>query len=99
MVVIENNFRSKYRSLIKRVRTEKIRVVRLRAGVFYVARKAEGHGEYVVTVRETRTGIFATCRKLYGGSCPAFGCCTHIAAWHERAVKDGRREMRKERAA
>lgn len=97
MTLIDHTFRSKYRSLVQNVRTEKIRVVKLRAGLFYVARQAKGHGEYIVTVRQTKTGIFATCRTIYGAACPSFGCCTHICAWHERAVADGRRELKKER--
>lgn len=99
MILIDNNFRSKYRSLIKHVRTEKIRVVKLEPGVFYVARKSKGHGQYIVTVKETKTGIFATCRRLYGGPCAAFGCCTHICAAVLRMFADGRREQRKESRA
>lgn len=97
MVLIDAKFRNTYRSLVQNARSEKIRVVRLRRGLFYIARKAAGHGEYLVSVKETKTGIFATCRQLYGAACPSFGCCTHIAAWHERAVADGLREMKKER--
>lgn len=99
MVLIDNNFRKRYASLVKRARVEKIRVVRLEPGLFFVARKAKGHNKYIVTVKETHTGIFATCRQVYGAACPSFGCCTHIAAWHERAVADGRRELKKEQAA
>lgn len=99
VTLIDSQFRSKYRSLIQNVRTEKIRVVRLEPGLFFVARKAAGHGKYIVTVKETKTGIFATCRTVEGRNCPSFGCCTHVAAWHERAVADGLRELRREQAA
>lgn len=101
VTLINSQFRTKYRSLVRKARTEKIRVVRLDPGIYFVARKCNEHphGKYIVTVKETKSGMFATCRQINGASCPSFGCCSHIAAWHERAVAEGHRELRREQSA
>lgn len=96
MVRIENNFRDKYRSLVRRVREEKIRVVRLEGDLWYVARRASGHGRYIVSIEQTKSGTFATCRQINGASCPSFGCCVHIVSAVEAGIRDGRRKLKKE---
>lgn len=96
MVRIENNFRTKYRSLCKKVREEKIRTVRLEPDLFYVARRASGHGRYIVSIEQTKSGTFATCRQTNGHSCPSFGACVHICAAVQSGIRDGRRKLKKE---
>lgn len=96
MVRISNDFRTKYRSLLKKVREEKIRTVRLEPDLFYVARRAPNHGRYVVSIEQTKTGTFATCRRVLGGACPSFGACVHIASAVESAIRDGRRKLKNE---
>lgn len=98
MVRIENNFRDKYRSLARRVREEKIRVVRLEGDLWYVSRRSPGHGRYIVSIEQTKSGTFATCRQTNGASCPSFGCCVHIAACVERAIQHGRKLKTQEAA-
>lgn len=96
MILIDNTFRRKHRDAVRLARKEPFTVKHLDQGLYFVCRKAEGHGKYIVTIQVTKSGIFTTCRRVYGGSCPSFGCCAHIAAWHERAVANGRRLQRKE---
>jgi hypothetical protein len=98
MVLFDSNFRLKYRSLIKMARQEKIRCVRLENGLYYVARRAKGHGRYIVQVDQTKTGLFATCRTIRGANCPSFGGCVHLATVFERMVAEGLRIGRREAA-
>lgn len=99
MVLLNSQFRTKWRALIRNARAEKIRVVKLDPGLYYVARRAKGHGRYLVSVQETSSGIFANCRQIYGASCQSYGCCTHVAAVFERMVNDGQRALKGQRAA
>lgn len=97
MVIFDNNFRSKYVAAVKKSRAEKIRVVRLESGLFYVTR-GEGHGRYIVTVEDTKRGFEATCKTTRGSSCPSYGCCVHLAATFEYLIADGQRKLNKENA-
>lgn len=98
MIEISNNFRSRYRSAVRKARAERIRCVKLEEGLFYVARRAENHGRYLVFIRETKSGVFATCRNLEGYPCPTTKgtdrCCAHIATAVERGIQDGRKRQR-----
>lgn len=99
MVLFDSRFRRKYRSLVRKARAEKIRVVRLEDGLYYSARREAGHGRYLVFVDSTKTGMFATCRTVRGASCPSYGCCVHTAAVFERMIAEGHKITRRERAA
>jgi hypothetical protein len=99
MVLFDSRFRTKYRSLVKKSRAEKIRCVRLDDGLYFVARKAKGHGRYIVQVDATDSGMFATCRTIRGAACPSFGVCVHLASVFEKMVAEGHRIGRREAAA
>lgn len=99
MVLFNSQFRSKYRSVVKKARAEKIRCVKLLDGLYFVARKSPGHGRYIIQVDATDTGMFATCRTIRGAACPSFGVCVHLVTVYERMVADGFRIGRRERAA
>jgi hypothetical protein len=99
MTLFDSRFRRNNRSLIRKARAERIRCVRLEDGLYYVARKAKGHGRYIVQVDSTDSGMFATCRTIRGAACPAFGVCTHLAVVFERMVAEGHRIGRREQAA
>src|SRR6266849_6269212 len=98
MVLFNSQFRSNYRTLIQNARKERVRCVRLEDGLYYVARRGKGHGRYIVQVDSTDSGMFATCRTIRGGSCPSYGCCTHLAVVFERMVAEGFSIGRKQRA-
>jgi hypothetical protein len=98
MVLFDSKFRTRYRSLVRKARAEKIRVVRLESGLYYVARRESGHGRYIVQVDETKSGIFATCRTIRGAACPSRGCCVHLVTVFEKLIKDGRKIQRREAA-
>lgn len=102
MVEITNSFRQKYPNAVRMARTEKVRCVKLESQLFYVSRRSPGHGRYLVFIRETRSGVFATCRSLEGYPCPTTKgtdrCCVHIAAAVERGIREGRKRERKEAA-
>lgn len=98
MVLFDSNFRAKNREAIKKARSEKIRVVRLEENLYYCARRAKGHGRYLVQLDVTKSGLFANCRTIRGASCPSYGCCTHIAAVYERMVAQVFKTEKKEAA-
>lgn len=98
MVLFDSKFRRKYRKAVKQSRAERIRCVRLRNGLYYVARRASGHGEYLVSVNATNSGMFGTCRTVRGASCPAYGVCVHLATVFERMIAEGHRIGRREAA-
>ncbi len=89
MVLFDSRFRSKYRNVVRKARAEKIRCVRLEQGLFYVARRAANHGQYLVSVVSTNSGMFANCRAIYGAACPSYGVCVHVAVVFERMVAEG----------
>lgn len=101
MVLFDSRFRRKYRDAIRKARGEKIRCVRLRDGLYYVARrdKQKPHGEYIVSVEATKTGMFATCRTIRGAACPSYGVCVHTAKVYETMIAEGHKIERRERAA
>jgi len=92
-------FRSKYRNLVRKARAEKIRCVRLEVNLWYCARRAKGHGQYLVSVDSTDSGHFATCRTIRGAACPSYGRCVHIAKVFEAMVAKGHEIQRNEKAA
>jgi hypothetical protein len=98
MILIDNNFRKTHRRAVQLARADRFTVKHLDQGLYFVARKdkSKPHGQYTVTIKETKSGMFATCRRIYGGSCPHFGCCAHIAAWFIRAVEQGKKLQRRE---
>lgn len=92
MVVIDSSFRTKHASVVRKARTEKIRVVRLESDLYYVSRRAAGHGRYMVKFFNAET-VRATCTSVYDEPCRGSWkdrCCTHIAAAVERGIKLGR---------
>lgn len=84
MVLLDAQFRSKYRSLVSKARREKIRCVELESDLWYAARRARDHGRYLVYLAQTKTGLFSTCRTIKGAACPSYGGCVHQAAVYER---------------
>lgn len=99
MVLFDSKFRRKYRPVVKKARSEKVRCVRLEDGLYYVARREQGHGRYIVQVDQTNSGMFATCRTIRGAACPSYGVCVHLAKTYEAMVAEGFRIGRRERAA
>lgn len=99
MIVFDSKFRTKYRPLIRKARTEKIRCIRLENGLYYVARREAGHGRYIVQVDATQSGMFATCRTIRGAACPSYGGCVHIAKVFEAMVSEGHKIGRKQQEA
>lgn len=97
MILFDSKFRKKNRDAVKKARAEKIRCLKLRNGLYYAARKSSEHGEYLVYVESTDSGMYATCRTIKGGPCPAYGTCVHLATVYERMVAEGFRIERKER--
>lgn len=83
MTLLDSKFRSKNRSLVKMARQEKIRCYQLETDLYYVARRAKGHGQYLVYLNATKSGLFANCRTIRGAACPSFGACVHIAKVNE----------------
>ena len=102
MIVINNNFTRKYRRAVRMARTEKIRVVRLRPDLYYVARVAPGHGEYLVRFFHKSEEVTAVCATIYNEPCPSRKkpdqCCAHVAAAVLRGIKYGKAKQRKEAA-
>jgi hypothetical protein len=98
MIEITQNFRTKYRSSVQKARREKIRVVRLENDLYYVARRASGHGRYLVRFFHKSDSVSAVCATVYNESCKGCWqgrCCTHIAAAVERGIKHGREKRKK----
>ena len=102
MIEITKNFRSKYSSVIRKARTEKIRVVRLEVDLYYVARRAAGHGQYLVRFFHKGNAVTAVCANIFNQACKGtWGqgkCCTHIAAAVERGIQLGRKKERQQAA-
>lgn len=100
MIEIGNNFRKRYASAVKKARAERIRCVYLDPGIWYVARRAPGHGQYLVRFFDTPDPekVTAVCSTIYNQACPSSlgkKACVHIALAHERAIRDGRKKQRK----
>lgn len=87
MVLITPQLKRKFRSLFRAARKEKIRVVFLEPDLVYVARRAKGHGRYLVKMIAVPsiTGghqIQMTCREINGKPCEGYqwkGFCSHLA--------------------
>lgn len=88
MVLITPQLKRKFRSLFRAARKEKIRVVWLEDDLVYVARRAKGHGKYLVkmiAVASISGGhqVRMLCREMNGNSCEGLqwkGFCVHMAA-------------------
>lgn len=96
MIEITNNFRSVYRSAIRKARSERIRCVRLEDDLFYVARREPGHGRYIVRFFHKGQTVSAVCSSIYNEVCRGCWngrCCVHIALAFERSVQDGRKKL------
>lgn len=103
MIVIDNNFRSQYRSAVRKARAERIRTVRLESNLYYVSRREKGHGRYLVKFIEEPNGtVTAECRMINGWKCSGTlkrgSCCLHIASAVLRALEYGRRKNESEAA-
>src|SRR6185295_8696553 len=103
MIEITNSFRTKYASVVRKSRAEKIRVVRLEVDLYYVARRDSGHGQYLVRFFHKGNSVTAVCANIFNQACKGtWGkgkCCTHIAAAVERGIQLGRKKSQQERAA
>lgn len=99
MVIFDNNFRKNYPEAVYKARTEKIRVVKLEDNLYYVARRAAGHGRYLVYLDVASTGtVTATCKTLRGVACPSYGCCAHLAKVFLRLEAEVKKIQRKDAA-
>lgn len=102
MIEIRNNFRSTYRSAVRKSRAEKIRVVRLEPDLIYVSRRNPGHGQYLVRFFHEGETVSAVCETIFNEVCRGTykkRCCVHIAAAYEKAVRHGQLLTRREQAA
>lgn len=113
MIEIVNNIRQIYHGVFKKARKEKIRAVRLSPLLWYAARKAAGHGEYLIrfhAVRQVGGGekVFISCNSVNGERCKGTlrrkehlqePMCVHEAAVIDRSVQYGVRKQRSEKKA
>lgn len=100
MVLFDQKFRSKNRSLIRKARQEKIRCYKLEEDLYFVARREANHGRYLVYLDATKSGVFATCRTIKGAACPSWGKgCVHIAKVYEAMITEMNKRERKSQAA
>lgn len=101
MIAITRNFRSKYPGAVRKWRNERIRVVKLESDLYYVARRAEGHGQYLVRFFHKGKSVSAVCANIFNQACKGtWGegkCCTHIAAAVERGIQLGKKQQRRVR--
>lgn len=102
MIEITSNFRSKYASVLRKARTEKIRCVRLEVDLYYVARRESGHGQYLVRFFHKGNTVSAVCATIFNEGCKGCWqgrCCTHIAAAVLRGIAHGRKRKQESEAA
>ena len=101
MIAITQDIRSRFPSSFRKVRRERIRCVRLEVDLYYVARRADGHGQYLVRFFNKGQDVTAVCGTINNERCKgSFNdrCCVHIAAAVESGIKHGRKR-RETRAA
>ena len=106
LILVTNDIRQKYHGVFKKARQEKITAKRLSAFLWYVARKAAGHGEYLVQFHEVQDQIFVSCNDIHTGErCKGTlrqrrhfqnPMCAHIAQAIDRAAQYGARKQKLE---
>lgn len=100
MIELTPDFRTRYRTAIRRARTERIRVIRLEDNLWYVARREKGHGRYLVRMFHQGEAVSAVCSNIYNQPCESTKkpgvACIHIAAAVEHGIRDGRRRQKRE---
>lgn len=108
MILITNNIRKLYHAAFKKARREKIRAVRLNALLWYAARFAEGHGQYLIrfhVIPEVGGGeqVFVSCNSIDGERCKGTlrrkgmerePMCVHIAEVVDRGIQYGKRKQK-----
>jgi len=105
LVLVTNKVRQIYHAVFKKARHEKITCKRLNPFLWYVARKAEGHGEYLVRFHEAADGqIYVSCNSAHTGErCKGTirqkrhfqnPMCVHEATAIDRSIQYGQRKQR-----
>lgn len=69
LILLTNDVRQVYHGAFKKARHEKITAKRLNPVLWYVARKAAGHGEYLVRFHEVGDQVFVSCKSVDGERC------------------------------
>lgn len=89
MILVTPQIKQKYPKAFSAARKERFRVVWLRDDLIYCARKAKGHGDYLVRVFAVPSvngghQVKLQCKSINGEACDGVywgkGCCAHIAA-------------------
>jgi hypothetical protein len=102
MIPITSDIRNRFPSAFRKARVERIRCVRLEPDLYYVARRAQGHGQYMVRFFNRGADVTAVCGTINNERCKGTfqdRCCVHIAAAVESGIKHGRKSQRREVAA
>lgn len=108
MIPLSNNIRKLYHAAFKKARHEKIRAVRLNAFLWYAARIAPGHGQYLIRFHvfpQIGGGeqVFVSCNSVDGERCKGTfrrkgmerdPMCVHQAAVVDRAYQYGKRKQK-----
>lgn len=102
LILITKDLRKKYHAAFRKARHEKITAKRLSPFLWYAARKAEGHGEYLVRFHQTDGGaVYVSCNSVDGERCKGTmrnkrhfqnPMCVHIATIIDRAEQYGARK-------
>lgn len=93
MIPITPDIRKRFAAAFRKARRERIRCVRLECDLYYVARRADGHGQYLVRFFNKGADVTAVCGTINNERCKGTfqdRCCVHIAAAVESGIKHGR---------
>jgi hypothetical protein len=110
LILVTENIRQLYHGVFKKARHEKITAKRLNARLWYVARKTEGHGEYLVRFHEVpqingEDLVYVSCNSVDGDRCKGTlrqkrhfqnPMCVHIATAIDRGIQYGQRKAKLE---
>ena len=98
MIFVTPDIRSRFPNAFRKVRNERIKCLRLDVDLYFVARKASGHGRYYVRFFETmglnETRVKVQCRSVEGEPCRGMyreKLCAHAAKAIESGIKHGRK--------
>lgn len=94
MIEVTPNIKKRFPKAFRAARKSRFRVVWLRDDLVYCARKAKGHGDYLVRFFfvlgiDKTPKVKVWCNTITGNPCEGIkwsseGCCAHIAAVIER---------------
>ena len=104
LILVTNDIRQKYHGVFRKARQERITAKRLSPELWYAARKAEGHGEYLVRFHVTGSdAVYMSCNSVDGERCRGTlrhrrhfqnPMCVHIATVIDRAAQYGTRKQK-----